>query len=113
MTVTRDAHVGECAHGAKTSVGEVRRQRNTRIDDQLAVSEEPMDHAVARGRDESFRLRVDTALSITWRPPTSSRYSEPLRPDLTDSRTRCCKIHDRGARGPTASQRSRKGTLPS
>ena len=42
---------------AQTSVGEVRRQRETRgIDDQLEVSEEPMDHAVTRGRDESLRF---------------------------------------------------------
>ena len=30
-------------------------QRNTRIDERLAVSDEPKDHAVTGGRDESFR----------------------------------------------------------
>ena len=79
MTVTREAHVAECVHEVQTSVGEVRRQRDTRIDDQLEVSEEPMDHTVTRGRDESLRSEVDTAQSTTqwcWRLLTSNRYSE-------------------------------------
>ena len=35
---------------------------------------------------KAFVMRVDTAQSIAqwcWRPPTSSRFNEPLRPDLT------------------------------
>ena len=50
---------------------------------------------------KAFVTKVDTAQSITqwyWRPPTSSRCSEPLRPDLTDSRTRCSKLPSRGSR---------------
>ena len=44
---------------------------------------------------KAFIVKADTAQSITqwyWRTPTSSRYRELLRPDLTYSRTRCCKL---------------------
>ena len=34
------------------------------------------------------------------------------KPVLIVSRTRCCKLHDQGARAPTANQRSPSGTLP-
>ena len=59
-------------------------------------------------------MKVDTAQRVTqwcWRTPTSSRYREPLRPDLTDSRTRCCKPASRGSRAPTASHQSRSGVV--
>ena len=61
---------------------------------------------------KAFVLKVDTAQSITqwhWRTPVGSRYREPLRPDLTDSRTRCRKLPSRGSRAPTANHQSRSG----
>ena len=50
---------------------------------------------------EAFIMKVDTVQSITqwhWRTPTSNGYKEPLRPDLRNSRTRCCKLPFRGSR---------------
>ena len=60
-------------------------ERETRIDDHSAVLDEPQDHAVT---------------SITqwcWRPPTNRNGNESprpdgVKPDLTSSRPRCCKL---------------------
>ena len=63
---------------------------------------------------KAFVMKVDTAQSTTqwyWRSPTSCRYREPLRPDLTDSRTHCCKLPSRGSRAPTANHQSRSGAM--
>ena len=63
---------------------------------------------------KAFVVRVDKARCTTqwyWRPPTSSRYREPLRPDLADSRTRCCKLLSRGTRALTANHQSRSGAV--
>ena len=47
------------------TVKETRRERDTRIEYTSAVPNEPTDHAVARGRDVSFVMRVDTAHTMT------------------------------------------------
>ena len=99
MTVTREAHVAEWVHEAQTSVGEVSRQRDTRIDDQLEVSEEPMDHAVTRGRDESLRFEgghspeYHTVVLDLGRATGTAKL---LRPDFTVRRTLCCELLSRG-----------------
>ena len=72
------------------------RERDTRIDDPPAVLDEP---------DVSLRTVVFGVVLETTDGPQRQR---PLGPVLTVSRTRCCKQHDRGARAPTASQRSRR-----
>ena len=85
-------------------------EREARIDDTPAVPNEPTDHAVARGRDVSLRYERGhspenhTVVSEwCWKPPTNRSGNEPLRPVLQVSRTRCCKLHDQGARALTAS----------
>ena len=70
-------------------------ERDTRIDDPPAVPNEPTDHAVARGRDVSLRYEGGHS------PENHTVVLE----------TRCCKLHDQGARAPTASQRSRRAKM--
>ena len=75
-------------------------QRSTRIDEHPAMPDDPEDHAVTRGRDESLRCEGGHSPeyhTVCWRTPTSSRYKEPLRPYHTDNRTRCCKLPSRGS----------------
>ena len=78
-----------------------------RIDDTPAVPDERTDHAVAKGRDVSLHDEewtqprephsgVGVVLETTYGP----QQQPPLRPVLTVSRTRFCKLHDRGARAP-------------
>ena len=86
------------------------RERETWIHDTPAVPNEPTDHAAARGRDVSLRCEGGRSpenhtvvLEWCWKPPNGPQRQRPLRPALTVSRTRCCKLHDQGARAPTAS----------
>ena len=94
---------------------EVRRQRDTRIDDTPAVPNEPTDHAVARGREVSLRYegghspeKHTVESEWCWKPPTDRSDNDLSDQSLTVSRTRGCKPHDQGARARTASQRSRR-----
>ena len=91
------------------TVKETRRERHEDIEDTPAVPNEPTDHAVARGRDVSLRYEGGhspenhtVVLEWCWKPPTDRSGNEPLRPVLTVSRTRCCKLHDRGSRARSA-----------
>ena len=70
---------------------------------------------MTRGRDVSLRYEGGhspethtVVLEWYWKPPTDRSGNEPLRPVLTVSRTRCCKLHDGGARASSTSQRSRR-----
>ena len=72
-------------------------ERDTRIDTPSNVGPTTPKQEAAM---KAFIVKADTAQSTTqwyWRTPTSSRYREPLRPDLTDSRTRCCNLFSHGS----------------
>ena len=108
-------------------------ERDTKIDDTPAVPDEPTDHAVARGRDVSLHnegghspdnhsgvvVVVGDALTVCtvglgwcWKPPTD-RSGNDLSDQsvVTVSRTRCCKLHDRGARSTNREPTITRGAM--
>ena len=85
------------------SVREVGRQRDTRIDHHAAVLDEPTDHAVA----EYHTVVLETTGEPQWQRFPQTRRSEagPHKQQTTLLK----KPRRRGARAPTANQRSRSG----
>ena len=85
------------------------RQRDTRIDDQPAMPDDPKDHAATRGRDESLRQDGGHRPEYRTGGVGNRRYSGRQSTILTDSRTHCCKLRNREASASTAKQQSRSG----
>ena len=70
-----------------------------------------------RGRDENphfmrWTQHMNRETDISAKHVKKKKKRGKEKPVLIVSRTRCCKLHDQGARAPSANQRSRSGTLP-
>ena len=83
------------------------KEKHEDIEDTPAVPNKPTDHAVTGGRDVSLRHEGGhspenhtVVLEWYWKP-AARNFSQPAEHVVA-------KLHDEGARAPTASQRSRR-----
>ena len=86
-------------------------EKEARIDDHLAVLEEPEEHAVTGGRDVS--LHYEGGHSPEHHTVALENTDEQQKQRTSEtrshrSRTRCCKLPSRGSRAPTANHQSRR-----